>query len=101
MTSEGIRSGISYAISNVGYYILAYCLLWLSLLWQIPFCLFLVQKSGFAATVIINLFASALSGLFFALHLYSGFFPIAGRLGIWLHFLGFCQMDCWLRQIQD
>lgn len=86
--SEGIRSGISSAISNVGYYILAYCLLWLSLLWQIPFCLFLVQKAGFAATVIINLFASALSGLFFALTPIFWLFPYSWSARFMVTFFG-------------
>lgn len=65
--SECILSGVSIAIGHAGYYILGYCLLWISLLWQIPFCLFLDQKVGFFSSVIINLFASALGGLFFSL----------------------------------
>lgn len=73
--SECILSGVSVAIGHTGYYILGYCLLWLSLLWQIPFCLFLDQKVGFVGSVIINLFASALGGLFFSLTPLFWFFP--------------------------
>lgn len=50
-----------------GYFILGYFVLWLSLLWQIPFCLFLDQKVGFVGSVMINLIASAMGGLFFYL----------------------------------
>lgn len=73
--SEGISSGVSVAIGHTGYYILGYCLLWFSLLWQIPFCLFLDQKVGFVGSVIINLFSSALGGLFFSLTPLFWFFP--------------------------
>lgn len=73
--SECIASGVSVAIRHTGYYILGYCLLWLSLLWQIPFCLFLDQKVGFVGSVIINLIASALGGLFFSLTPLFWFFP--------------------------
>lgn len=73
--AECIWSGISVAIGHIGYYILGYCLLYLSLLWQIPFCLFLDQKVGFVGSVIINLFASASGGLFFALTPLFWFFP--------------------------
>ncbi|SHJ76241.1 ABC-2 type transport system permease protein [Anaerocolumna jejuensis DSM 15929] len=73
--SEGISSGVSIATSHTGYYILGYCLLWFSLLWQIPFCLFLDQKVGFVGSVIINLFASAFGGLFFSLTPLFWFFP--------------------------
>ncbi|KOR89264.1 lantibiotic immunity ABC transporter MutE/EpiE family permease subunit [Paenibacillus solani] len=73
--SEGVSSGVSVAIGHTGYFILGYCLLWLSLLWQIPFCLFLDQKIGFIGSVIINLFASALGGLFFSLTPLFWFFP--------------------------
>lgn len=73
--SEGIGSGVSVAIGHSGYYILGYCLLWLSLLWQIPFCLYLDQKAGFVGSVIMNLFASALGGLFFSLTPLFWFFP--------------------------
>ena len=65
--SEGMVSGITAAISHAAYYILAYCLLWLSFLWQIPFCLYLDRKTGFVGSVIINLLASASCGLFFSL----------------------------------
>ncbi|WP_189029179.1 lantibiotic immunity ABC transporter MutE/EpiE family permease subunit [Paenibacillus albidus] len=73
--SECILSGVSGAIGHSGYYLLGYCLLWLSLLWQIPFCLFLDQKVGFVGSVIINLFASASGGLFFSLTPLFWFFP--------------------------
>ena len=73
--SECIFSGVSNAIGHIGYYILGYCLLWLSFLWQIPFCLFLDQKVGFVGSVIINLLASALGGLFFSLTPLFWFFP--------------------------
>ncbi|MDU7708064.1 MAG: lantibiotic immunity ABC transporter MutE/EpiE family permease subunit [Clostridium sp.] len=65
--TECILSGVSAAIGRAGYYILGYSLLWITLLWQIPFFLFLDQKAGFAGSVILNLFASALGGLFFSL----------------------------------
>ena len=65
--TECILSGVSAAIGRAGYYILGYSLLWITLLWQIPFCLFLDQEAGFAGSVILNLFASALGGLFFSL----------------------------------
>lgn len=61
---ECILSGFADAVRLAGCHILGYCLLWVSLLWQIPFCLFLEQKTGFVASMIINLFASAASGLF-------------------------------------
>lgn len=73
--AECIMSNISVAIGHIGYYILGYCLMWLSLLWQIPFCLFLDQKVGFVGSVIINLFASAFGGLFFSLTPLFWFFP--------------------------
>lgn len=73
--SECILSGVSAAISHTLYYILGYCLLWISLLWQIPFCLFLDQKIGFVGSVIINLLASAIGGLFFSLTPLFWFFP--------------------------
>ncbi len=73
--SECILSGVSVAMGHSGYYLLGYCLLWLSLLWQIPFCLFLDQKAGFVGSVIINLFASASGGLFFSLTPLFWFFP--------------------------
>ncbi len=73
--SDWILSGVSAAIGHAGYYILGYFLLWLSLLWQIPFCLFLDQKVGFVGSMIINLFASALGGLFFSLTPLFWFFP--------------------------
>jgi ABC-2 type transport system permease protein len=73
--SECIASGASAAIGHAGYFFLGYCLLWLSLLWQIPFCLFLAQKVGFVGSVIINLFLSASGGLFFSLTPLFWFFP--------------------------
>ncbi|ELC8424589.1 lantibiotic immunity ABC transporter MutE/EpiE family permease subunit [Clostridium perfringens] len=65
--SEFILSGFSVATEYIRYYILGYILLWISLLWQIPLCLFLDQKVGFIVSMILSLFASALGGLFFAL----------------------------------
>ncbi|EOU1699734.1 TPA: lantibiotic immunity ABC transporter MutE/EpiE family permease subunit [Clostridium perfringens] len=65
--SEFILSGFSVATEYIGYYILGYILLWISLLCQIPLCLFLDQKVGFIVSIILSLFASALGGLFFAL----------------------------------
>lgn len=73
--SECILSGVSVAMGHSGYYLVGYCLLWLSLLWQIPFCLFLDQKAGFVGSVIISLFASASGGLFFSLTPLFWFFP--------------------------
>lgn len=65
--SEGILSGASTAIGHTGYFIFGYGLLWISLLWQIPFCLFLDQKLGFTGSLILNLLGSAFGGLFFSL----------------------------------
>ena len=65
--SEFVLSGFSVAIGYIGYYFLGYFLLWFSLLWQIPLCLFLDQKVGFIASMILSLFLSAFGGLFFAL----------------------------------
>lgn len=84
--AEIISSGISVAIGHTGYYVFGYGLLWLSLLWQIPFCLFLDQKIGFTGSVIINFLASAIGGLFFSLTPLFWFFPYSwsGRLMITL-----------------
>ena len=65
--SECMFSGTAAGIRHAGFYAAGYCLLWLSLLWQIPFCLFLDQKIGFVGSVFINLSASAIGGLFFSL----------------------------------
>lgn len=73
--SECVSSGVLVAIRLTGYYMLGYCLLWVSLLWQIPFCLFLDQKIGFVGSVMINLIASALGGLFIYLTPLFWFFP--------------------------
>lgn len=73
--SESIASGRLVEINYTGYYLLGYCLLWLSFLWQIPLCLFLDQTVGFAGSIMINLFASALGGLFLALTPLFWFFP--------------------------
>ncbi|MGM1049266.1 MAG: lantibiotic immunity ABC transporter MutE/EpiE family permease subunit [Bacillota bacterium] len=86
--SEGILSGSSVAIGHTGYYISGYCLLWLSLLWQIPFCLFLAQKVGFVGSVIINLFASAFGGLFFSLTPLFWFFPYSWPARFMVTFFG-------------
>ena len=86
--SECISSGVSVAIGHTGYYILGYGLLWLSLLWQIPFCLFLDQKIGFAGSVIINLFASAFGGIFFALTPLFWFFPYSWPARFMVTFFG-------------
>lgn len=75
VTSECILSSVSVAVGHTGFYILGYFLLWFSLLWQIPFCLFLDQKVGFVGSVIINLFCSALGGLFLSLTPLFWFFP--------------------------
>lgn len=65
--SECMFSGIAAGIRHAGFYTAGYCLLWLSFLWQIPFCFFLDQKIGFVGSVFINLSASAIGGLFFSL----------------------------------
>jgi ABC-2 type transport system permease protein len=67
VVADSLSSGVSVAIHHSGYYVLGYVLLWLSLLWQIPLCLVLVQKIGFVGSVILQLFASAAGGLFFSL----------------------------------
>lgn len=73
--TEGIQSGVWNSIGHAGYYVFGYCLLWLSFLWQIPFCLFLDQKTGLTGSIIINLFASAVGGIFFSLTPLFWFFP--------------------------
>lgn len=73
--SESISSGAFALIRFSGYYIMGYVLLWFTFLWQIPFCLFLDQKVGFIGSIIINLFASALGGLFLSLTPLFWFFP--------------------------
>lgn len=73
--SDYTLSGGFHALSHSGYYMLGYFLLWLSFLWQIPFCLFLDQKIGFIGSVLINLFFSAFGGLFFSLTPLFWFFP--------------------------
>ncbi|UWD49436.1 lantibiotic immunity ABC transporter MutE/EpiE family permease subunit [Clostridioides difficile] len=85
--SECILLGVSVATVHASY-ILGYCLLWLSLLWQIPFCLFLDQKVGFVGSVIINLFASALGGLFFSLTPLFWFFPYSWIARFMVTFFG-------------
>lgn len=85
--SEYILSGVSVAIVYTSY-ILGYCLLWFSLLWQIPFCLFLDQKIGFVGSVIINLFASGLGGLFFSLTPLFWFFPYSWPARFMVTFFG-------------
>jgi lantibiotic transport system permease protein len=67
LITESLLSSVSVGLGHGGYFILGYFLLWLSFLWQIPFCLFLDQKIGFVGSVMINLFASAVGGIFFAL----------------------------------
>lgn len=86
--SDSIMSGISAATGRTGYYILAYCLLWLTLLWQIPFCLYLQQKVGFVGSVIINLLASASGGLFFSLTPLFWFFPYSWTARFMVTFFG-------------
>jgi ABC-2 type transport system permease protein len=73
--SEYLLSGVLRAFRLTGYYVLAYCLLWLTLLWQIPFCLFLDQKVGFVGSMIINLVFTGIGGLFFSLTPLFWFFP--------------------------
>ncbi|MBS7526850.1 lantibiotic immunity ABC transporter MutE/EpiE family permease subunit [Fusibacter paucivorans] len=65
--SEYALFGASAVIDHGIYYFLGYGIIWLSLLWQIPVCLFLVQKAGLVMTVIIHLFASAFGGIFISL----------------------------------
>ncbi len=60
--TECILSGVSAAIGRAGYYILGYSLLWITLLWQIPFFLFLDQKAGFAGSVILKLICQCAGG---------------------------------------
>lgn len=35
-------------------HIVAVCIIWISTIWQIPFCLFLARKFGFLASIILN-----------------------------------------------
>ena len=53
-------------IRQAGAYGVGFVLLWLSLLWQIPLCLLLTQKLGFAGSLLLNLLASGIGGLFFS-----------------------------------
>ena len=73
--SEYMMSGVLSAFIHTGSYVLGYCLLWVTLLWQIPFCLFLDQKAGFVGSMIINLILTGLGGLFFSLATIFWFFP--------------------------
>lgn len=73
--SEYMQSGDLSAFKHTGYYVLGYCLLCLTLLWQIPFCLFLDQKTGFVGSMIINLIFTGFGGLFFSLTPIFWFFP--------------------------
>lgn len=88
VTAECISSGIPATIGMTGYYILGYLLLWSTILWQIPFCLFLEQKIGFAGSVIINLFASALGGIFLYLTPLFWIFPHSWPARIMAAFFG-------------
>ena len=85
---EGIKAGAPAAISHAWYYFLGYFILWLSLLWLIPFCLYLDQKTGFAGSVIIHLAASALGGLFFSLTPLFWFFPYSWPARFMVTFFG-------------
>ena len=73
--SEYMMSGVLSAFKHTGSYVLGYCLLWLTLLWQIPFCLFLDQKAGFVGSMIINLIFTGLGGLFLSLSTIFWFIP--------------------------
>lgn len=73
--SEYILSGLLGAFIHTGSYALGYCLLWVTLLWQIPFCLFLDQKTGFVGSMIINLIFTGFGGLFLSLSPIFWFFP--------------------------
>lgn len=73
--SEYMQSGDLSTFKHTGYYVLGYCLLWLTLLWQIPFCLFLDQKAGFVGSMIINLIFTGFGGLFLSLTPIFWFFP--------------------------
>lgn len=67
VASDSLASGFAVALGRSGYSVLGYVVLWLSLLWQIPLSLVLVQKIGFVGSVILQLLASAVGGLFFSL----------------------------------
>ncbi len=73
--SEYMMSGVLSAFKHTVYYVLGYCLLWVTLLWQIPFCLFLDQKAGFVGSMIINLIFTGFGGLFLSLSPIFWFFP--------------------------
>lgn len=73
--SEYMMSGVLIAFKHTGSYVLGYCLLWVTLLWQIPFCLFLDQKAGFVGSMIINLIFTGLGGLFLSLSPIFWFIP--------------------------
>ena len=73
--SEYMQSGDLSTFKHTGYYVLGYCLLWVTLLWQIPFCLFLDQKAGFVGSMIINLIFTGLGGLFLSLSPIFWFIP--------------------------
>ena len=49
-------------------------LIWLTSLWQLPFCLFLVQKTGVLVMVIISVGLSQVAGPLMALEKYFSLF---------------------------
>lgn len=67
IAAEGIRPGHPLSFGKAWFMILGYGSLWISLLWQIPFCHFWERKTGFIGSVLISLFANGIGGVFFAL----------------------------------
>ena len=79
--SECMFSGVRAALGRSGLYAAGYCLLWLSFLWQVPFCLHALWEV-----------------CFFPLRLCSGSSLIAGPPGLWLPYLACCPVDYWRKQ---
>ena len=67
IAAEGIWTGQTIPFGRAVFTLLGYSVLWLSLLWQIPFCLVLERRFGWIGSVLISLSGSGLGGVFFAL----------------------------------
>lgn len=63
--SAAMKEGFSMILRNqpsLGQQLLAAVLIWLTSLWQLPLCLFLVQKAGVLLMVVMNLAVSQIVG---------------------------------------
>lgn len=88
LAAEGVYMGRVPGISQAAAFGLGYGLLWLSLLWQIPLCLLLIWKIGFALSLVLILIASAVGGLFFSLTKLFWIFPHSWTARIMIGFFG-------------